>query len=289
MKINDESDKKTSTLTSSRVSKVQYNDSFGFQFNTNNGVRSAATKKKSKSNRDSLAFRESPGKPGTKRFNRYLNTQFLKTAGSLGDNINAEMDYSFTESKNTLFYQDSQNSTFYFDNMVNITCDQEEELIDSIQQQTKNAHNESTADGEQLFSKLRKSLRPFFKKSFLLDNLFIQETEQQILEFLENSSIKQMEYNQSNPSKRIIIHGLSSYYSLQSKSHSTKNGQRILVIRKPRNLPPLPEISITQYLAAESKKKPIQIHQVQKKKVIKKSQSIYIKKKPIKIENEIKV
>ncbi|KAN0024933.1 hypothetical protein ACTFIV_009342 [Dictyostelium citrinum] len=305
MKINDETDKKNSTLTSSRGNSKKNDNNYSVAREFANLHSVAASKNKSKSNRDSLAFRDSPGKPGTKRFNRYLNTQFLKTAGSLGGgNGDIEMDYTFYEQRNTLFYQDQQNSKYYHDNCVNISCDQEQEILDSCLTASKksNSRKKNTNsiigssgvtthyEDNELFSKLKKNLRPFFKKSFLLDSLFIQETEKEILSFIRGDDCLYsggsrttpsitMEFNQENPTKRLIIHGLASYYSLQSRSHTTNNGQRILVLRKQKSMPPLPEQTIVQYLIAESKKQAVQVHQVQRKKVIKKSQSIYIKKR----------
>ncbi|KAM9996265.1 hypothetical protein ACTFIY_002461 [Dictyostelium cf. discoideum] len=299
MKINDEADKKNSTLTSSRGNNKKNDNDYSVAREFANLQSVAASKKKSKSNRDSLAFRDSPGKPGTKRFNRYLNTQFLKTAGSLGGGGNGdiEMDYTFYEQRNTLFYQDQQNSKYYHDNCVNISCDQEQEILNSCLSPSKKSNSRkknttnatitaNTNEDNELFSKLKKNLRPFFKKSFLLDSLFTQETEKEILSFIRgddcfyrNTPSNTMEFNQENPAKRLIIHGLASYYSLQSRSHTNNNGKRILVLRKQKSMPPLPEQTIVQYLISESKKQAIQVHQVQRKKVIKKSQSIYIKKR----------
>ncbi|KAK5578484.1 hypothetical protein RB653_008155 [Dictyostelium firmibasis] len=303
MKINDEADKKNSTLASSRGNNKNNGNDYSVAREFSNLHSVAANKKKSKSNRDSLAFRDSPGKPGTKRFNRYLNTQFLKTAGSLGSgNGDIEMDYNFYEQRNTLFYQDQQNSKYYLDNCVNISCDQEQEILDNCSTSSKKSNlrkknndknnndnsNNSLSGNEdnELFSKLKKNLRPFFKKSFLMDSHFVQETEKEILSFIRgddcpygSTPINRKEFNQDNPSKRLIIHGLASYYSLHSKSHTTNNGQRILVLRKSRPMQPLPEQSIVQYLISESKKRSVQVHQVQRKKVIKKSQTIYIKKR----------
>ncbi|KAN0029825.1 hypothetical protein ACTA71_007962 [Dictyostelium dimigraforme] len=311
MKINDEADKKSSMLTSSRGNNKKNDNDYSVAREFANLHSVATSKKKSKSNRDSLAFRDSPGKPGTKRFNRYLNTQFLKTAGSLGGGSgDIEMDYTFYEQRNTLFYQDQQNSKYYQDNCVNISCDQEQEILNDCLTPSKKSNSRkrndfgstnvtstngnnndnslNTNEDNELFSKLKKNLRPFFKKSFLLDSLFIQETEKEILSFIRgddcncktlSSNNNTKEFNQENPGKRLIIHGLASYYSLQSRSHTTNNGQRILVLRKPKSMPPLPQQTIVQYLISETKKQAVQVHQVQRKKVIKKSQSIYIKKR----------
>jgi len=260
MKINDESDKKTlkADLPSTRYPK----------------------KKKTRSNRDSLAFRESPGKAGSKRYNRYMNTQFLKTAGSLGNQFEAEMDFQIMEQNKNLFYQDQVANSKYWDQFLNITFDKEQELIgdERNKHQHVNAHN--TQDINASFVKLQKNIRPLFKKPFLKDSVFIHQAETQIHNFINNTFEKTMEVSIQDPYKRLILHGLVQYYSLLSKSYTTSTGQRNTVIRKPKVMPPFPTQTIAQYLESESKRsQQLAQKQAAKRNILKKAQLLYSKKR----------
>ncbi|KAF2076678.1 hypothetical protein CYY_002048 [Polysphondylium violaceum] len=271
MKINDESDKKTlkGDLPSTRFPK----------------------KKKIRSNRDSLAFRESPGKAGSKRYNRYMNTQFLKTAGSLGNQFEAEMDFQIMEHNKSLFYQDQTANSKYWDQFLNITFDKEEELIGQERNKHYRHHNNNHQNNHitASFSKLQRNIRPLFKKPFLQDSVFINEIESEILCFINNHNQKTIEYSIQDPYKRLILHGLVQYYSLFSKSHTTSNGQRNTVIRKPKVMPPFPSQTIAEYLVSESKRSKLLAQKQQqsskKNNILKKTQLLYSKKRRSTINN----
>eukprot|EP01132_Coremiostelium_polycephalum_P001970 gene1970-2421_t len=209
--------------------------------------------KKKKSNRDSLAFRESPGKPGSRKYKRYMNTQFLKDGGSLKDKFQAEMDFTLIETKKTLLFYQDQPFKKHWEPFHEITYDKQQEIISSLSPEAdikpEKQHNINTR-----FAKLRKSLRPLFKQPFLHNSYFITTAEQKLIAFWHDIYAKQIEVFIPDSYQRLLLHGLVSYYSLFSKSFTSKDGQRITVISKPKVMPPFPDLSLTEYLLNENQK-----------------------------------
>ncbi|KYQ91491.1 hypothetical protein DLAC_07248 [Tieghemostelium lacteum] len=204
--------------------------------------------------RDSQAFRESPGKPGTKRFNRYLNNLFLKNASSLNEQFEAEMDFCHYEMNNNLYYQDNKNWDKLF---KGITCERQSEILTQFKKRkpTDKADKQKQLQKiNQSFAKLRKNLRPIFKKPWTTNSYFISTSETQIINFCQQSFLKSTEVYIPDPYQRLLLHGMVDYYSLLSKSYTNSSGQRCTVIYKPKVMPSLPEQTLTSYLIQEQQK-----------------------------------
>ncbi|GAM24421.1 hypothetical protein SAMD00019534_075960 [Acytostelium subglobosum LB1] len=241
-------------------------------------------KKKSKfaTNRDSLAFRESPGKPGTKRYNRYLNTKFLKDGGVLKDQFTAIMDHDLYEKNERLVYQDGE-MAYHWEPFRNISFDKQQEMIGHVEEDKETNKSRKkylkTEKINQSFSLLQKNIREAFKKPFIQNCDIVTEIENRMIEFVSNPFVKTTEVELESGHHRLLLHGVGSYYSVFTKSKErhtaitiiitkltnhtftlyqgytcASTGRRMTIIRKPKVMPPLPELSIVEYITNQQRK-----------------------------------
>ncbi|EFA82379.1 hypothetical protein PPL_04804 [Heterostelium album PN500] len=187
------------------------------------GVKSKYPKKKKfRSNRDSLAFRESPGKPGTKRYNRYMNTKFLKDGGILKDRFEAEMDHNIYERNEKLIYQDRE-MKYEWEPYRDISYDVQVEMLKDCLPSEKDRkgkrfrENPKTLPINQSFTMLQKNIRDAFKKPFIQHSSFIATAEDQMIQFISNPYIQTTEVELESSHHRLLLHGIGSYYSVLTK------------------------------------------------------------------------
>ncbi|EGG15498.1 hypothetical protein DFA_10338 [Cavenderia fasciculata] len=202
--------------------------------------------------RDSQQSRESPGKPGSKRYNRFLNTQYLKEGGIFKDH--ADYEYNLVDQNENLLFQDNIDN---WEPYVNITYDRQQESVEPFVKEEEDRRRQQRKNSRinHSFSRLRKDLREAFKQPFVQNSYFITEAEQRLLAFINDPLLESIEVALDMPFQRLLVHGLGSYYSLFTSSYTNQDsGKRLTVIRKPKIIPPMPEMSITEYVAQEQLK-----------------------------------
>lgn len=205
--------------------------------------------------RESLASRLRVGRPGSKRFQRFLNKEFLETAQE--DLESRDWDIIDFSTTGSWFGQlcDEHNRVVW-EPFVDITEEEQDYLICAANdRQRKEASMEGAAcNGTSPAARFERIERK--PRRALWENPrceFLQQVESEVIAFLHRCGSPVVEPLvmplDGSPYHRLICHGVSQYYLLASYSR-TANGQRSLIICKPRHVDHIeqPHITLSEFL-----------------------------------------
>jgi len=189
--------------------------------------------------RDSLANRDTPGRPGSRRFQRYLNKAFL-----LNQSADLEAnDFVITASSSSIFTEilGDGDKLATWEQFLDMNEHEQSEILFAVSEQVECWIDLSP---EQNFNMIDKKLRRVLQLHLCSD--FLSELEAEILQRI-SGEMTSLVYTFAEPWHRMICHGICQYYSLHSQSTDVKGGKRVVVVSKTKRTR-IPAVSLSQHL-----------------------------------------
>jgi hypothetical protein len=176
-------------------------------------------------NRASTARLSYFGRPGSKRFQRFVNKSFLLDNE---DDLNAEdlVVFSSTSTALTLICEESNKKIW--EPFVSVTEEQQKNMI-AIIEPTRGTAAEVPLSSARSFASIEVKIRKVLKAN--IDSEFFLSLEKELLNYIESDDVSTLEYSFPEAYHRMLCHGICQYYNLKSISKNDKGG-RILVVDK---------------------------------------------------------
>jgi len=203
--------------------------------------------------RASLTRRESPPKPTSRRYQRWLNNNTLLSAVSTDELEEEEQLYDCTRSPFRELFEREDVWEFWSSSLLETTDDLQEEILNEMFQfdnpdgyQDK---EEKVFCADKKFQCLCKECKHLLRK--LHGSKFLTELDQELYNFsLTKGHNFPLPMLLENGQQRLICHATCKFYSLHSQS-SNINGTRVTIVRKVRDCP-TPSVTLSQYLQTGS-------------------------------------
>eukprot|EP01122_Echinamoeba_exundans_P009465 TRINITY_DN335_c0_g1_i2.p1 TRINITY_DN335_c0_g1~~TRINITY_DN335_c0_g1_i2.p1 ORF type:complete len:233 (+),score=28.41 TRINITY_DN335_c0_g1_i2:345-1043(+) len=211
--------------------------------------------------RDSLSFRERLGKPGSRRYQRWVNDFFVlelnRSLSDLEDEIEWIEDddwYFNTTPQPPLRRLLGDEASFkLFESLLNVTEEQQQYALHQIGVSDRSDHYEATSNQrlpslspDQAFGQLSKPIRKFLKQ--YCNTEMCHEVDRCLRELLI-SEAEEAHFFWRDPFQRKLAHALSRYYCMTSYSKDAQDG-RVTVVAKTGQLV-FPIVSVADYLIVE--------------------------------------
>jgi len=213
--------------------------------------------------RDSGARFMRIGRPGSKRYQRFINKEYLTE-----QQWDLELeDFQVVRFGGTPFTPlfEEHNSRIWAP-FVDVTEEEEQWLIrqlcegKSLEERSDELGDWIMVEEEDLLVddfveqvvhastsilRIQKNIRQYVRQN--PDFPFLNEMDKAITDYIENGS-GSLTYSFETSFHRMICHGICQYYSLHSRSEDSEDGIRVMVISKPRKGISLPSHRLTEYL-----------------------------------------
>jgi len=202
--------------------------------------------------RDSLASREQIGRPGSKRYQRWFNGNFLSEQA---DTLKTRLDFQVVEDTSLfrcLFV--NADSAQLWEPFCEVTEDEQDEMLIQLGYYPKPTNDgistlpHRLCSAQTSFKKIDKRIRAIFDRNFDCD--LLQKLDQEIIAYVHRNDSRKRVYVFKQPFHRLICHGVAQFYSLRASSQDTSQGQRELVISKPPRVI-LPSKTLCEYLKVQ--------------------------------------
>jgi len=189
--------------------------------------------------RDSQAARETPGRPGSRRFQRYLNRSFLlnQTAELHADDF---VIASSTTSVFTEILSDGDKLSIW-EQFLDMNEHEQNEILLSFSEE---ADAWIDLSPEQNFNMIDKKLRKVLQLQLCRD--FLAQLESELIQRI-SGEMSSLAYTFTEPWHRMICHGICQYYSLHSQSTNVKGGKRVVIVSKTKHTR-VPAVPLSQHL-----------------------------------------
>jgi hypothetical protein len=204
----------------------------------------------SSNDNDSVTSRETKiGKPGSKRFQRWLNNSYLMgfEEGMEPSDLTIQPPASMF---NRLF--EDETNLHLWEPFVDVTEEQQRKMLNKMcSQSKKELKTRPSSLGEESFLRVEKKIRKQLVK--FLDSPFLIELDKEIVSFASeqwDTNRRQLKFQFTDSFHRMICHGICQFYSLNSRSvelQGFRSDHKILFISKPAVYSP-PEITLISYL-----------------------------------------
>jgi len=211
--------------------------------------------------RDSQARFSRVGKPGSKRFQRYMNDSFLHNVLDLEPE-----DFQLQSVRSTfslLFEEQNEKKWAPF---VDITEEEQDYLLFSMNHVKKGEEEEDefgdfviipienmetkqedcSFHPETKFRKVDKKIRRFIQKN--PTNPFLLSMDEEIVKYIEMGTFQPKIFSFDQSFQRMICHGICQFYSLNSFSRENEKGSRVVTVRKPLKGFSTPSITLSIFL-----------------------------------------
>jgi len=212
--------------------------------------------------RDSGARFTKIGRPGSKRFQRFLNKEYLTE-----QQWDLELeDFQIVRFGCTPFTPlfEEHNSRIWAP-FIDITEEEEQWMIRQLHEGKSLEERDELGDWimveeedllvddfvEQIVHastsilRIQKNIRQYVRKN--PDSPFLLAMDKEITDYIETGS-GSLTYSFETSFHRMICHGICQYYSLHSRSQDKEDGIRVMVISKPRRGISLPSHKLSEYL-----------------------------------------
>jgi len=202
--------------------------------------------------RDSLASREQIGRPGSKRYQRWFNGNFLSEQAC---DLESNADYRLVEDTSLFRHLFEAENGELWAPFCDVTEDQQEELFMSIGYYPKEKTNVGTALPPRLcspaisFKKIDKTIRGIFDRNF--NEELLLQLDQEMITYVQKTDSTKRVYIFKETFHRLMCRGVAQFYSLKASSQDSSGGQRELVISKPPRII-LPSKTLCQYLKVQA-------------------------------------
>jgi len=208
-----------------------------------------------KHKRDSLRNRMSRGRPGSRRYQRWLNRAFLETLEEVDE---SDYDDFFSERQSIFSVWFDEANADLVEPLLDTSYDLQEETLGSLDFRQSNV---TTFNADVMVARSFKDVNPRMVQ--LLKHVdFLTALDSKIRQFLVEESSNccneqfvctpfdnYVEFCFHNSFHRLLAHGVCRYYKLSSYSIDSAPG-RTTIVNKPKNFTPncLPPVSVTEYL-----------------------------------------
>eukprot|EP01090_Pellita_catalonica_P021698 TRINITY_DN8185_c0_g1_i1.p1 TRINITY_DN8185_c0_g1~~TRINITY_DN8185_c0_g1_i1.p1 ORF type:complete len:255 (+),score=25.05 TRINITY_DN8185_c0_g1_i1:40-804(+) len=237
------------------------------------------SKRKAKSywfpQRDSLAHRRKHGKPGSRRYQRYLNASYLNDADFWDASVCEILQQQrlmmwCPEFRNYFQYiwENEENFSLWRP-FVDITEDDQSRLLQQLSPAPQLSAIDDATEAKRLFFMIGKDSRKMLKDP--VHKALLLEMESKIIEafaleespslskgaadhLFEDLSLTngELRFMMDDSRCRRIVHAVCKYYSLNSSTISTENCKRLVVVKKRKRhanvVLPLPNLILSAYL-----------------------------------------
>jgi len=188
------------------------------------------------------------GRPGSRRYQRFLNRSFLT-----GQEVEVETQDLIVFEAPTITPLGSltePENRKLFEPFVSVTEEEQQVLFASINVHMTPRTNAADISRQHVsisaaksFQRIDKKIRKLLKVN--LKNDFFRDFDQEIANLIQNGS-RALEYSFEDSFGRLICHGICQYYSLMSRSIDTTRGRIVVIERKASTT--IPGETLTQYL-----------------------------------------
>jgi len=213
--------------------------------------------------RDSEARFGRIGRPGSKRFQRYINKSFLQDRQLDLEPEDFQVSRLSTSPFSLLFEEEVARKWAPF---VDITEEQQDYLLEAMTMTHKEEEQEDELgdfviiprEGETIveeteqfvpeahFRRVDRKIRAFIKKN--PNNPFVLSMDQEILKYIGASTLQPKQFSFDEAFQRMICHGICQYYRLHSHSRNEKSGNRVVMVRRPSEGFLSPTITLSIFL-----------------------------------------
>jgi len=220
--------------------------------------------------RDSQARLNKVGRPGSKRYQRYLNKSYLYEHEW---NLLPE-DFEVAIKSSSLFSAlfDEVNRTKW-EPFIDVTEEQQEYLLRRLQDVSVSLVEDEQEDEfgdfvmipsehevlpivEEVkmtqsfpahfhFQKVDRKIRKFIRKN--PNDPFLRSLDCKIVEYIQHTSYQPKTFSFHGSFHRMVCHGICQFYSLHSKSQNISE-TRVVVVRKPKSNVSFPSVTLSQFL-----------------------------------------
>jgi len=203
--------------------------------------------------RDSQVNRDSSGRPGSKRFQRYMNRSFL-----LEQSNEVEFDdFSIVMTSKTAFTDLHQNSETLrqWEEFIEVTEEKQQQLLVGLSIDVSNYVQQKITQRQEFLKnmsaverfnaidrKLRRVLQIYGNSQILA------ELDSELLQYIATGEFGSLMYTFSEPYQRMLCHGIiCQFYALNSQSQDMASGKRTVIVSRTKETR-VPVITLTQYL-----------------------------------------
>jgi len=199
--------------------------------------------------RDHLPTQPRLPKPGSRRYQRYVNTEFLKeSAGELD-----ECDLLVFDSSHSLFasLHTSESHRVVWERFVTSSEEEQHHVLRRSAKAFSSSAPRSRSVAEHHFRRVDKRIRRLLKRKTHVE--FVGEWEGRVVEYAQLPAKRPpLKYACQDSYQRLLCHGVCQYYALPSQSKDTRAGKRFVEVRKPASPPALPAETLSDYLRSLS-------------------------------------
>lgn len=216
-------------------------------------------------NRDASARTTRIGRPGSKRYQRFLNKEYLSEQ-QWDLEVEDFQVVRFGCTPFTCLFEEHNNRIW--EPFIDITEEEEQWMLRQLEEgkpadletrdelgdwivvdrQEENLFDEfvePTVHGSISMRRVHKDIRKIIRKN--PDSPFLLEMDKEIANYIE-AEAQLLTYKLETAFQRMICHGICQYYSLCSRSEDQPDGTRLTIISKPRKGISLPSHTLSEYL-----------------------------------------
>jgi len=222
--------------------------------------------------RDSLASRNRPGRPGSKRYQRYDNEKFLFQLLSDSESDVGDDDLNFEEqyepAPGVFAFVHEPKNKLMIEPFLHISEELQESLLLSSSDEDEDTFvmdfrypKDRAFSADECFRSLKLRSQRVLKKHSRSDQLFefdrvLNELAHGNLHDGDGNECQDCVFSLDDAFSRLILHAVAEYYDLVSFSHHHKDSakKRTKVSRRGERRKPLPNSSIRDYLCGDELK-----------------------------------
>jgi len=215
------------------------------------------------------------GKPGSKRYQRYLNKSFLQEQQWDLKPEDFEVIKFSCSPFSVLFEETNRRKWAPF---VDITEEKQNQLLSCLrgaisedekydefgdfvyvfsealqikdfEDQEEEVKTPPSPPAELHFRKVEKKIRKFIRKNS--DLQIIHLLDQEIVDYIQLATYQPKRFTFTESLHRMICHGICQFYTLSSRSEDCVGGSRAVVVRKPKKGVCFPSMTLTKFLQTE--------------------------------------
>jgi len=205
------------------------------------------------------------GKPGSKRYQRFLNNSFLQEQEW---DLQPE-DWNivqFSSSPFTVLFNEKNKRKW--DPFVDITEEEQEQLLVELSSSSNEEKEDEFGDFvfiesevkqqevkissppiEFHFYKVNKRVRNFIRKN--PDNPLFRSLDEQIVNYIQLATNQPKIFNFTQSFQRMMCHGVCQFYLLSSKSEVVGSGKKQVIVWRSKKEVSLPTMTLSMYLEKE--------------------------------------
>jgi hypothetical protein len=205
----------------------------------NGDVNTPMKKKKNKFRygpRDSLTKRYSPGKVGSRRYNRFMNDVYARTFYK--SDTESDLDSDIWDDLYDENYEPSyggfadlflnEDKFKSFDPFIDITEEKQSDLLDDFTDSEDCIDDSSSSYDDEDFD-IRRSYKKVVKRN--KNSTCLHHIDSELYKFQIDEK-EMMFFSYEDGYRRLLVHSVSDYYKMQSYSKCMENGDRITVVHK---------------------------------------------------------